>query len=95
LFDSFASQLTENCLEPYNLKCSQCKIEYIEEKKQMLLMVNKDDIPNDKNIHYCINTIETLLNKKNDYEIKIKSKNKIYEVLLTQKNGIIGYQPIF
>jgi len=76
------------------LICKNCDCKYNEDTKQLSFLINEDVIPG-KHINYCIKKIETLLDKKNDYEILTQGDNNPVKMLMTQKDGIMNIKPIY
>ena len=76
------------------LICKNCDCEYTEDTKQMSFLIYEDVIPG-KNINHCISKIETLLDKKIDYEILTQKDNTTFKMLMTQRYGVRNIKPIY
>jgi hypothetical protein len=76
------------------LNCKNCGCGYNEDTKQLCLLIYDDVIPG-KNINYCIEKIETLIDKQVDYEILKQDDTVHSKLLMTKKDGITNIQPIY
>jgi hypothetical protein len=77
-----------------SLICKNCCCEYNEDTKQLDILVYNDVIP-DNNINFCLEKIQTLIDRQVDYEILTQKDDISVKLLMTRKNGFESRKSIF